>query len=208
METARLRPQQINSLASTSRARPPLPHFLPRRPLQVVRSLPENIDTDVQDPQDVPPQLASQTRPRRSRRRAELETTPQHFGGALTTLLFGAVLLSERLNGVGIVQALELQNKGFHPFLLGSILVLMVAAAWPEERERGNPPTIVRVQMAAARVAYLGLAGTIAAEIFTGKGILSLLDIETGVEVVSDAEAVLAFLACLILTGPNSKRVR
>jgi hypothetical protein len=138
----------------------------------------------------------------------EAETTPQHFGGALTTLLFGAVLLSERLNGVGIVQALELQNKGFHPVLLGSILILMAAAAWPEKRERGNPSTIVVIQMAAARVAYLGLAGTIAAEIFTGKGILSLLDIETGVEAVSDAEAVLAFLACLILTGPNSKRVK
>jgi len=138
----------------------------------------------------------------------EYESTPQHFGGALTTLLFGAVLLSERLNGVGIVQSLELQNQGFHPLLLASILALMVASAWPEERERKNPSILVRIQMAAARVAYLGLAGAIAAEMFTGKGILALVDIETGVEAVSDIEAVLAFIVFVFLTGPQSRVVK
>ena len=147
----------------------------------------------------------SSMRPPALTRAPEVESTPQHFGGALTTLIFGASLLSERLNGVGIVQNLELHNKGFHPLLLGAIVLLMCASAWPEKRELQNPTKLVRVQMAGARVAYLGLAGAIAAEIFTGKGILTLLDFETGVEAVSDVEAVLAFMAMLFLTGPQSK---
>jgi hypothetical protein len=142
------------------------------------------------------------------RRQPAVETTSQHFGGALTTLVFGAVLLSERLNGIGIVQNLELHNKGFHPVLLGSILGLMCAAAWPEKNERLNPSKMVRMQMAFARIAYLGLAGAIAAEIYTGKGILTLMDFETGVEAISDVEAVLAFAAMLFLTGPQSRTLK
>ena len=148
----------------------------------------------------------SSTRPRIE---PEIETSPQHFGGALTTLVLGASLLSERLNGVGIVQNLELHNHGFHPVLLASVFMLLCAAAWPEKRERNdaglNPSVVVRVQMAGARIAYLGLAGAIAAEMFTGKGILTLLDFETGVEILSDVEAGLAFIVMLLLTGPQSR---
>lgn len=129
-----------------------------------------------------------------------------HFGGALTTLIFGAVLLSERLNGVGIVENLELHNQGFHPVLLASVALLLCASAWPEKRERGNPSFLVRLQMAGARIAYLGLAGAIAAEMFTGKGILTLLDVETGIEALSDVEAVIVFCLMLFLTGPISAR--
>lgn len=136
------------------------------------------------------------------------EVTSQHFGGALTTLVFGAALLSERLNGVGIVQNLELHNKGFHPVLLSSIAMLLVASAWPEKREWKNPTLLVRIQMAGARFAYLGLAGSIAAEMVTGRGVLSLLDVETGVEAFSDVEAVLIFLTMLVLTGPQSREIR
>eukprot|EP00889_Picochlorum_renovo_P008605 jgi/Picre1/35635/NNA_003096.t1 len=136
------------------------------------------------------------------------EVTQQHFGGALTTLVFGAALLSERLNGVGIVQNLELHNKGFHPVLLFAILFLIVASAWPEKRESRQPTLLVRIQMAGARFAYLGLASAIAAEMFTGKGVLSLLDVETGIEAFSDVEAVLVFLTMLVLTGPQSRQIR
>lgn len=136
------------------------------------------------------------------------EVTQQHFGGALTTLVFGAALLSERLNGVGIVQNLELHNKGFHPVLLGAILCLLVASAWPEKREWKNPGLLVRIQMAGARFAYLGLAAAIAAEMVTGRGVLSLLDVETGIEAFSDVEAVLVFLTMLVLTGPQSREIR
>ena len=135
------------------------------------------------------------------------EVTQQHFGGALATLVFGAALLSERLNGVGIVQNLELHNKGFHPVLLGAIALLLCASAWPEKRESENPGLLVRIQMAGARVAYIGLASAIAAEMFTGKGVLALLDIETGVEAFSDVEAVMIFLTMLVLTGPHYREI-
>jgi len=148
------------------------------------------------------------TTPTQYRRQPTVETTSTHFGGALITLVFGAALLSERLNGIGIVQNLELHNEGFHPVLLGSILGLMCAAAWPEKNERLNPSKMVRMQMAFARIAYLGFAGAIAAEIYTGKGILTILDFETGVEAISDVEAVLAFAAMLFLTGPQSRTLK
>lgn len=135
------------------------------------------------------------------------EVTQQHFGGALATLVFGAALLSERLNGVGIVQNLELHNKGFHPILLVSIAFLLCASAWPEKRESENPGLLVRIQMAGARFAYIGLASAIAAEMFTGKGVLALLDIETGVEAFSDVEAVMIFLTMLVLTGPHYREI-
>jgi len=126
-----------------------------------------------------------------------IETTPQHFGGALATLIFGAALLSERLNGIGIVQNLELHNEGLHPVLLGSIALLMAAAAWPEARENSSPGLIVRLQMAGARIAYLGLAGSIAAEMFTGKvswcnaSTLSCVHTQCTTEKVSDREKLL-----------------
>lgn len=145
--------------------------------------------------------------PRKVMTATKTEVTSQHFGGALTTLVFGAALLSERLNGVGIVQNLELHNKGFHPVLLSAILMLLVASAWPEKREWKKPTLLVRVQMAGARFAYLGLAGAIAAEMVTGRGVLSLLDVETGVEAFSDVEAVLIFLTMLVLTGPQSREI-
>lgn len=195
---------------------PSLPNPRAFRPIRAVSGDIEDISQD--DPTEAQKivhgnQSVGVTRSRRRYNRGkwqeqEYENAPQHFGGALTTLLFGAVLLSERLNGIGIVQALELQNQGFHPLLLASILALMVAAAWPEERERKNPSVLVRIQMAAARVAYLGLAGAIAAEMFTGKGILALVDIETGVEAVSDIEAVIAFIVFVFLTGPQSRVVK
>lgn len=142
------------------------------------------------------------------RRAPRTETTQQHFGGALATLVFGAALLSERLNGVGIVQNLELHNKGFHPVLLFSIALLLCAAAWPEKREWKDPGLLARIQMAGARVAYLGLAAAIAAEMVTGIGVLSLLDFETGIEAFSDVEAVLIFLTMLVLTGPQTRSIK
>lgn len=149
-----------------------------------------------------------QSGPPKIRRGPRTETTQQHFGGALATLVFGAALLSERLNGVGIVQNLELHNKGFHPVLLFSIALLLCAAAWPEKREWGSPGLLARIQMAGARVAYLGLAAAIAAEMVTGIGVLSLMDIETGVEAFSDVEAVMVFLTMLVLTGPQTRSIK
>lgn len=132
------------------------------------------------------------------------------LGGSVATLIFGAALLSERLNGVGIVQSVELHNKGAHPLLLGSIVGLLAAAVWPGQSSMLNMELtpispVVKMKALVARLAFVGLAAAIAAEMITGKGVLALLDIETGVEVLSDVEAVLAFMVMIILTGPSKR---
>lgn len=57
--------------------------------------------------------------------------------------------------------------------------------------------------MLAGRVGYAALAGTIATEMATGRGALAALSVETGVQELEEAEAVLAFLMMLLLTGPR-----
>lgn len=56
------------------------------------------------------------------------------------------------------------------------------------------------------RLACVGLASTIVAEVVTGKGALALLSIETGVETVSEIEGVGAFLLMLFLTEDLPRR--
>jgi hypothetical protein len=136
------------------------------------------------------------------------EAASSSLGGAIATLVFGAALLSERLNGIGIVQNLELHDKGAHPLLVGSIAGLLLAAAWPDQREAPQQPNagfVAQLQKSVSRLAYVGLAGAIAAEMYTGKGILALLDVETGVEVLSDVEALAAFVLMIFLTGDKTK---
>lgn len=139
----------------------------------------------------------------------EEATSSASLGGAIATLVFGAALLSERLNGIGIVQNLELHDKGAHPLLIGSIAGLLLAAAWPDRRDEQQRPAnggfVSQLQKSVSRLAYVGLAGAIAAEMYTGKGILALLDIETGVEALSDVEAIAAFVVMIFLTGDKSK---
>ena len=131
---------------------------------------------------------------------------PSDFGGGLVTLLFGSALLSERLNGMGIVQQLEL-HQGWHPFVLASIAILTIAGLWPGKKNNGEPLTgIARLRKVATRGAYLGLAATLAGELLTGKGVLALLDFETGVEEVSDIEAICAFFSMYFLTKPPRRQ--
>jgi len=40
------------------------------------------------------------------------------------------------------------------------------------------------------------------------QGVLSILDIETGIEALSDIEAVLCFMLMLILTGPQTRTIK
>jgi hypothetical protein len=135
---------------------------------------------------------------------AKEEEDTIHFGGALATILMGAVLLSERLNGKGIIANLEIQHHEMHPILVGSVIALTATGFWPNKHKiSGGVTSFVRAL--AARAACLGLAASIAAEMVTGRGLLALLDIETGVEALSEVEAGLAFLSMILLVSPNSR---
>lgn len=167
-----------------------------------------------------------------SQRKEEYE-----FGGALATMVLGAALLSERLNGKGIIASLELEHHDMmHPILLFSVISLVAAALWPSQRsleeatggmmstvnsanenggslmKKGEERWVVIGKTARgmmSRIAYLGLAGSIAAEMYTGRGLLALLDVETGVEALTEMEAGLAFLTMILLTnGQNSRPLK
>ena len=114
-----------------------------------------------------------------------------------------ASLVSERLNGCGIVQTLELDHPHIEPVLLGIAGVLGVAALWPAERRAANAAELAR--QLAGRAAFGGLAAALAVEVLTGKGLLAILEFDVGAEALSDSEAVLAALLLLVLTKPSSR---
>lgn len=119
-----------------------------------------------------------------------------------------ASLLSERLNGAGLVQQLELAegNMFVDPLIWLVTGGLLVAALYPSSRPQAEHGAAyagaVDVQNLAGRISFLGLATTLATEMITGKGLLALLHVDTGVE-LSEVEGILAFLVMLILTGPH-----
>lgn len=82
-----------------------------------------------------------------------------------------ATLLSERLNGVGVVRQLELSFAGMDGVIAFTIASLVIAGLKPSKKLVGAPPEdpIESVQTIAGRLSFLGLAGTLAAEIITGK---------------------------------------
>ncbi|GAB4815411.1 hypothetical protein N2152v2_002457 [Parachlorella kessleri] len=109
------------------------------------------------------------------------------------------------MNGVGVVEQLELWNKGLDAFIVLTIGSLTVAGLMPRSssfRPGTAEAAVEDVQTIAGRLSFLGLAATLAAEMLTGKGLLGLLHIDTGVE-LSEVEGVLAFLVMLILTGSH-----
>ena len=114
--------------------------------------------------------------------------------------LLQASCLSERLNGHGLLQQLELDN---HPLLSVVVAALAAATFWPSKRPLKSATDTVRDL--AGRAAFAGLSAAVGAELWAGKGLLSLLEIETGVGVISEVEAVLAGLLLLVLTGPRAK---
>lgn len=55
-----------------------------------------------------------------------------------SSLLCAAALLSERVNGYGLIAQLELDHPGIQPLLLGVAALLAVAAVWPAKCVRGR----------------------------------------------------------------------
>lgn len=113
-----------------------------------------------------------------------------------------ASLLSERLNGCGIVQQLEIGHPHLEPVLLGIAGILGVAALWPAKAQAAGPAEMAR--QLAGRLAFGGLAAALAVEVWTGKGLLAILEFDVGAEALSESEAVLAALMLLVLTKPKS----
>ncbi|KAA6422143.1 MAG: hypothetical protein FRX49_07894 [Trebouxia sp. A1-2] len=121
-----------------------------------------------------------------------------------------AVLLSERITGKGAVQQLEISATGvplweIEPVLGVVVLALSAAALWPNSGksrpDRQNKLAFFqKIQNLTGRFACLGLASAITAEVITGKGTLTLLNVETGMDSVSELEAIGAFVVMLLLT--------
>lgn len=75
---------------------------------------------------------------------------------SLATLGLGAALLSERLNGVGVVRQLELSFSGMDPLLMCIIGALLVATFKPPERRtESGASAIYSVQDAVGRLSFL-----------------------------------------------------
>ncbi|KAI7845173.1 hypothetical protein COHA_001218 [Chlorella ohadii] len=116
-------------------------------------------------------------------------------------MVLGAALVSERVNGYGLIEQLELDYPGIQPLLLGVAALLALAAVWPARRKAQDAVELVR--QLAGRAAFGGLSAALAAEVWAGKGLLALLEVETGAQALSESEAVLAALLLLVLTGPR-----
>lgn len=140
----------------------------------------------------------------------DMQASRGKFLGRLAVLILGAVLLSERITGKGAVQQLEISATGvplweIEPVLGVVVLALSAAALWPNSRksrtDRQNKLAFFqRIQNLSGRFACLGLASAITAEVITGKGTLTLLNVETGMDSVSELEAIGAFVVMLLLT--------
>jgi photosystem II protein len=162
------------------------------------------------------------------------ETTPEDpyeaalsrekFWGRIAVIGLGAVLLSERLSGKGIVTALNMATGvpvwEIEPALGLLVGAFLAAGIYPVVRRLGaradaareakssGTPSLADIparkwgdsfQVATGRLAFITLAGTVLAEATTGKGILALLNVETGVE-ITEIEAGLTFLLLLFFT--------
>lgn len=94
----------------------------------------------------------------------------RNFGGAVATIILGASLLAERLNGYAIVESLEL--RGFHPLLVITIVWLVIASIWPGKKRvdgEQQEDIVTKIQNFAPRIVYITLAVSIAAEMITEK---------------------------------------
>lgn len=150
--------------------------------------------------------LANQTSPE-----AVEEATRQKFLGRLAIVLLGAVLLGERITGEGFVQQLDLATNipiwEQEPIVGLLVVGLLIGGLYPNKQgltgnrlRKGGDRVRDLIQAASGRLACLILAAIMVLETVTGKGALSLLNIETGIETLPEIEAIIAFLVVLFLT--------
>lgn len=145
---------------------------------------------------------------------AALAKNRETFLLRLASLGFGAVLVGERVSGRGLVQALG-HPTGIQLYemdtglgvLVGALLVGGLAPTKWIYSSVNEPASSVLDDLPAlfGRLSCLGLAATITAEAITGKGVLGLLNLQTGTETLTEIEAGVVFLVLLLLTNLRSK---
>lgn len=140
----------------------------------------------------------------------------EKFWQRLALLFTGAVLLGERLTGQTAVERLNIGQTGVplhetEPALLVVITLLLIAALYPSRTSiwtqirSTSTPLMEKAQNILGRLAFLSLASIFTVEVMTGEGALTLMNIETGVEALSELEIGSAFIAMLLLTKPGSE---
>lgn len=144
---------------------------------------------------------------------AQLAKNRETFLLRLASLGFGAVLVGERVTGSGVVQALG-HPTGVSLYELDLALGLLIGALFlgglaptrfiyssVKDKPRSlfdDVPTLL------GRLSCIGLGSTFLAEAVTGKGVLGLLNLETGTESLTEAEFALVFLILLVATNLKS----
>lgn len=147
------------------------------------------------------------TPPRESNSREDVSVSKRLLLGKISCLALGAVLLAERLTGEGVLTYICEKQPSLdelHPLVGLWIVGLVIAAVAPTKSKPQQSEAFTsaeRVQLWAGRAACLGLAAVLTIELTTGQGLLELMDVETGVEELTDIEAIAAFFTLLILTG-------
>ena len=126
------------------------------------------------------------------------------FASSLALLVLGGALVSERLYGCGMVEQMELGHPHLQPVLVAISAVLGLAAVWPPAKKpaAGGSSATELLRGAAGRLGFAGLSAALAVELWTGNGLLDMLELETGLEALSELEAVLTFLLCERLQCP------
>jgi photosystem II protein len=126
----------------------------------------------------------------------------------LAVITLVATLVGERVTGRGAVQALDLavgvplwEIEPVLALAVGGLLLLALTP--PTKLPRQSPALLLRGTL--FRLSAAALAVVIVAEAVTGKGALSLLELETGVGALSELEAIAAFIGLLFLTAGSAR---
>eukprot|EP01024_Parvocaulis_polyphysoides_P023039 TRINITY_DN2130_c0_g1_i2.p1 TRINITY_DN2130_c0_g1~~TRINITY_DN2130_c0_g1_i2.p1 ORF type:complete len:233 (-),score=29.90 TRINITY_DN2130_c0_g1_i2:743-1441(-) len=156
-------------------------------------------------------------------KRTDVQSERSLFICRMATLILGAVLIGERLTGRGVVAAFELGKTGVALYEAEAIPIIIAAALMyfglTPIFKQFTPQRSVQLsvdyskwknlqpvlQLFFGRLACLGLSVAIIAEIITGKGALALFNVETGVEELTEVEAIIAFLLLLVLTDVSNE---
>lgn len=144
---------------------------------------------------------------------AKFDTLKEIFFFRLASLGFGAVLVGERVSGGGFVEAIgRPTGVPLYELDLGIafvVLCLFVGGLVPSRfiyKSVTEKPLSIFDDIPAlvGRISCIGLGLTIATEAITGKGILGILNIQTGTNTLSALEFAIVFVVLFFVTNIRS----